>query len=125
MHLGFSRQRRLLSSAEYSNVFKQPIAAVSRQLTLLGRPNRLDYPRLGLIVAKKQVKRANARNRCKRLLREVFRQQQHQLPAMDFVMIVKKGADTLDNAAFIILINKLWHRFCRQHAIKQSSCVMD
>ena len=44
--------------------------------------------RLGLIVGKRVDKRAVARNRIKRELREAFRLQKAQLPALDIVVQV-------------------------------------
>lgn len=42
--------------------------------------------RLGLVVGKKQLKRAVDRNRVKRVLREVFRRQRSRLPCCDLVV---------------------------------------
>jgi ribonuclease P protein component len=69
---------------------------------------------LGITIAKKQVKRAYQRNRCKRLLRESFRHRQHRLPAMDFIAIAKKGIEALDNPHFTALVAKLWQRYSPQ-----------
>lgn len=41
--------------------------------------------RLGLIVPKRLAPRAVTRNQVKRILREVFRLQRHELPARDYV----------------------------------------
>lgn len=46
--------------------------------------------RLGLVVAKRNVKLAVARNKLKRLIRESFRRQQVQLNGLDVVVVVKK-----------------------------------
>ncbi len=43
-----------------------------------------DFPRLGLVVSKKSLKRAVERNRFKRIAREAFRQ--NTLPAWNFVL---------------------------------------
>ena len=49
--------------------------------------------RLGVVVAKRFLKRAVARNRAKRMIRESFRQTT-DLPAMDIVVrVVQKGAE--------------------------------
>lgn len=47
--------------------------------------------RLGIVVAKRNVKLAVARNRIKRLVRETFRQQQQRLDGLDIVVVVKKN----------------------------------
>ncbi|WP_395756011.1 ribonuclease P protein component [Edwardsiella ictaluri] len=112
--LCFPRELRLLTPNHFNFVFQQPQRAGTPQLTILGRMNSLGYPRIGLTVAKKHVKRAHERNRIKRLTRESFRLRQHSLPAMDFVVIVKKGVQELDNRALTEMLEKLWRRHCRQ-----------
>ncbi len=55
---GFSKQLRLSNSAEFKAVFSEAFRSNSKFFTVLGRPNQLEYARLGLIVARKQLKRA-------------------------------------------------------------------
>lgn len=110
----------MLTPGEFTFVFQQPQRAGSPHITILGRLNTLGYPRIGLTVAKKHVKRAHERNRIKRLSRESFRLRQHTLPAMDFVIVAKKGIGNLDNPTLHVILDKLWHRHCRL-AQKQSS----
>ncbi len=58
--------------------------------TILSLPNGLDRKRLGIIASKK-VGNAVARNRVKRVIREIFRQIKHRMvPAMDIVVISGK-----------------------------------
>ena len=58
--------------------------------------NDLNRPRLGLIVGKKTAKLAVWRNYMKRVLRELFRINQHQLPALDLVIKVQKPFEKAD-----------------------------
>lgn len=111
--LTFTRELRLLTPSDFKFVFQQPLRAGTPQITILGRPNNLGHPRIGLTVAKKYAKRANARNRIKRLARESFRLQQHNLPSMDFVVIAKQGATELDNRSLTDILDKLWRRQSR------------
>ncbi len=104
----------MLTPAHFSFVFQQPQRASVLYLTILGRLNQLGYPRIGLTVAKKQVKHACERNRIKRLTRESFRLNQHKLPSMDFVFLVKKGVAELDNRTLTETLEKLWRCHCRQ-----------
>lgn len=94
-------------------MFEIPSRAGTPEVTILARKNSLDNPRLGLTVGKKQIKRAHERNRVKRLVRESFRLKQHELPAMDFVVIVKKPAEKLSNKELDLILDKLWHRLSR------------
>ncbi|WP_254521007.1 ribonuclease P protein component, partial [Salmonella enterica] len=48
---------------------------------------------------KKNVRRAHESNLIKRLTLESFRLRQHELPAIDFVVVAKKGVADLDNRA--------------------------
>ena len=59
------------------------------RITAYCRRKKRGKPRLGLIVAKKHIRRASVRNRVRRILREHFRQNlQTQLPAMDAVVAI-------------------------------------
>lgn len=107
----------MLTPTHFTFVFQQPQRAGTPQITILGRLNQLGHPRIGLTVAKKHVKRAHERNRIKRLTRESFRLRQHELPAMDFVVVAKKGIADLDNRALTEALDKLWRRHCRRSRI--------
>ncbi|MFP3019344.1 MAG: ribonuclease P protein component [Arsenophonus sp.] len=109
----FPRELRLLTPKYFDYVFQQPQRVSSPEITILGRFNELRYPRIGLTIAKKNVKRAHERNRIKRLTREYFRLHQKEFPSMDFVILVKKGVDNLNNQEIIKILGKLWHRHCR------------
>ena len=100
----------MLTPSQFTFVFQQPQRAGTPQITILGRLNSLGHPRIGLTVAKKNVRRAHERNRIKRLTRESFRLRQHELPAMDFVVVAKKGVADLDNRALSEALEKLWRR---------------
>ncbi|MDR0218298.1 MAG: ribonuclease P protein component [Enterobacteriaceae bacterium] len=111
--LAFPRELRLLTPEHFTYVFQQPQRASSAEITILGRLNELGHPRIGLTIAKKNVKRAHERNRIKRLARESFRLNQHNLPSMDFVILVRKGVASLDNRELTEALGKLWRRHCR------------
>ncbi|MGQ0286818.1 ribonuclease P protein component [Pasteurellaceae bacterium 22721_9_1] len=111
--LNFSRELRLLTPEHFKYVFQQPQRASTPEVTILARQNSLDYPRLGLTVAKKHLKRAHDRNRIKRLCRESFRTLQHELPHCDFVIVAKAGIHKLDNQTFTQNLSKLWQRHIR------------
>jgi ribonuclease P protein component len=69
---------------------------------------------MGLIIAKKNVKLACTRNRLKRLMRESFRHQQHQLPDLDIVVMARRGLADMNNAEIQQLIEKQWKRLCKR-----------
>ncbi|MDO2950068.1 ribonuclease P protein component [Aeromonas simiae] len=110
----FPRELRLLTPDHFKRVFAEPVRAASPQLTLLAVPNQLDHPRLGLAVPKKALKRAVWRNRLKRVVRESFRLKQHQLPAIDIVVIAKGGVREMTNEELFKLLEKLWRTLSRR-----------
>lgn len=112
--LGFGRELRLLAAKEFQQVFDQPTRASAPQLTLLARANDLGHPRIGFVISRKNIRRAHERNRIKRLAREYLRLHQHQLPAVDLILLAKKGAADLDNVELRDLLEGLWRTLTRR-----------
>ncbi|NKZ44389.1 ribonuclease P protein component [Shewanella algae] len=110
----FTRELRLLTPAQFKTVFTNPIKASSAEITLLAVPNEMQHPRLGLTVAKRHVKRANRRNRIKRVIRDSFRLNQHDLPPLDIVVLVRGGVLDMDNEQLRKLVEKLWRKLSRR-----------
>ncbi|WP_392553569.1 ribonuclease P protein component [Orbus wheelerorum] len=108
--LTFIRELRLLTPNDFNYVFSQSIRVGSPYITLVARKSSLSHPRLGFAIAKKQVKRAHERNRIKRLMREYFRLAQHELPAIDVIVMAKAAVIELDNAALRQVLDKVWQR---------------
>ncbi|WP_346838264.1 ribonuclease P protein component [Microbulbifer sp. SAOS-129_SWC] len=114
---GFPKPLRLLTAAHYRALFSgTQLRAAHPNLLILARPNGLDHPRLGLVMAKKHVRNATDRNRIKRVARETFRLRQHQLPAVDAVVLARPGAGELDSAALHKLLDKLWRKLAKRAA---------
>ncbi|MCE9688086.1 ribonuclease P protein component [Shewanella sp. AS16] len=111
----FTRELRLLTPAQFKSVFSNPVKASSAEITLLAIPNTENHPRLGLTVAKRYVKRANQRNRIKRVIRDSFRLHQHNIPALDIVVLVRNGVLEMENAELKKLIEKLWRKLSRRY----------
>lgn len=77
-----------MHQSEFDAVFERPNTRVSAApLWLAARPSQTGVPRLGLIVAKKVLRRAVDRNRAKRAIRESFRLRKG-LPPLDVVVRV-------------------------------------
>lgn len=70
-------------------MFQDPIRSSSRCLTVLARPNGTELARVGIIVAKRYVKKAVLRHRIKRLIRESFRHHKNQLSGLDVVVLLR------------------------------------
>lgn len=72
--------------SDFDRVFADSQRARTDYVLVMVRPNTAGLPRLGMIVAKRLLKRAVDRNRVKRCVRESFRLALPELPACDFVV---------------------------------------
>jgi len=94
----FTRTHRLLTPRDFQRVMEQPSLRVSQQsFLLLARDNSLSVARIGFVLPKRRIRHAVARNRVKRIIREVFRQQQVMLSGLDIVVMARDGLGALDN----------------------------
>ena len=105
---GFSRRLRLTCPADFKRVFQQACKSTSPEFTVLAIANQKDYPRLGLAIAKKHVRRAVDRNRIKRLIRESFRHNTTLLSGLDIVVLARKGVENSTNEILTSALNKHW-----------------
>ena len=106
----FERDSRLLTPSHSQAVFSKPIRFGSSHITILITPNLDENNRLGLAIAKKRIKLAVERNRIKRQIRESFRLNQHNLPHIDMVVMVKSGTDKLENNEINRQLEKIWRK---------------
>lgn len=112
----FQRELRLLSARDYSRVFDKAFKVHNKAFTLLARKNDLNHPRLGLVIAKKNLKFAHQRNRVKRVLRESFRLQQSELASYDLVVLTRRDIAVLSKTDIIRLRDDLFARFSKRCA---------
>ncbi len=113
--MGFGRSKRLLTKAAYKAVFDDsPYRVSHRNLLMLARPNGLKEARLGLIVAKKNVRLAVKRNRIKRVVRDSFRLNQQAIETLDIIFLARRGLDKLEPAAQHKLLLDCWRKLSRQ-----------
>ena len=88
----FPPQLRLKKPAEFKSVFAKPVKSSDAYFTLLAVKNDFDHPRLGLAIAKKNIRKAVHRNVIKRAVRENFRIQQQNLGNIDIVVLARREA---------------------------------
>lgn len=113
--LSFGKSLRLLKSAEFQVVFNNaPLRASHQHFLILAKPNKLETPRLGLVIAKKYIRLSVQRNRVKRLIRESFRHQQEHLQGLDVIVLARRGLDLLDNPKISRELEKQWQRIIRK-----------
>ena len=93
-----SKENRLIKKADFARVQRFGQRFFSRGLCMSVIQNEKKTIRAGFVVSSRFSKKATERNRIKRLLREIFRQ---ELPRMestaDVVIFAKKAAGRPDN----------------------------
>jgi ribonuclease P protein component len=107
----FQRELRLLNAKDYTRVFDKAFKVNNKAFTLLARKNDCNHPRLGLVIAKKNLRFAHQRNRVKRLLREGFRLDQAHLASYDLVILTRRDIAVLSKSDIIRLRDDLLNRF--------------
>jgi ribonuclease P protein component len=112
---GFPPEHRLHSPAEFGRVFAEPIRSSDRYFTVLARSSGRSIARLGLTVSRRSAKRAVDRNRLKRLARESFRRQR-ALPAWDFVILARAGADQAERHALRASLDRHFEQLVKSAA---------
>lgn len=90
---GFEKRKRIRRSQEFQSVYTEGKKLYTPFFVLYFRQRGAAEPRVGLTVSKK-VGNSVERSRCKRLLREVFRRHQSDIP---------KGFDLVFNARRALL----------------------
>ena len=122
----FSPSVRIRCAADYKCVFDGALFKVHQPPFLfLAKVTEQPHSRLGIVVAKKKVRRAHERNRIKRLARESFRLHQQNIELLDIVVMPKIGIDTISNAELHQQLQFAWQKLQRlvikHHKIAPSS----
>ena len=106
---------RLLRPREFQAVFDGATFKVGEgHFLLLVRPNSLGHPRLGLVIAKKKVRRSVDRNRLKRTVRESFRLSQSALPPADVIFMARQDLSSQSGEALRSALDRAWKRMIRK-----------
>jgi ribonuclease P protein component len=87
----FRPHERINDPAIFRRAFERKRSASDGGLIVYGVENGLHYPRLGISASKRKVRKANDRNRVKRLIREAFRLNKVDLPPGVDLIVVPKG----------------------------------
>jgi len=109
-----AKQAKMIKTDDFSSVFNFRKRFSLKYLVMHYQPNNLQRPRLGLVVGKKTAKLAVSRNYMRRVLREFFRLNQHDICHVDLIIRVQKKFDKVDfiqiKQEFDALIYKLNQR---------------
>lgn len=87
------KQAKMIKTDDFSSVFNFRKRFSLQYLVMHYQPNALQRARLGLVVGKKTAKLAVSRNYMRRVLREFFRLNQHQICHVDLIIRVQKKFD--------------------------------
>ncbi|MYD44068.1 MAG: ribonuclease P protein component [Gammaproteobacteria bacterium] len=86
----YPRENRLNTKRDIDRVFRCANRRMARgPVAIIGVPNKLTHPRLGMTVAKRHLPKAVHRNYVKRVIREWFRCNQSNLRNRDFIVILR------------------------------------
>ena len=113
----FPSRLRLKKPIQFKAVFDLPTRSTDKYFTVLARKNALDFPRLGLAIAKKNIKKSTDRNKIKRMIRESFRTEQHLLGAIDFVVLTRYQTGEVTVERLKVSLKKHWQNV-------QKKCVL-
>ncbi len=106
-----SKEAKLLDAKAYKFVFSKANKAGDAFFTVLYRKNHLSHARLGVIVAKKNTKKAVDRNRIKRIIRESFRlKTELRTKAFDIIVLSKRMTTQQTNVRLFNSLDKIWQK---------------
>ncbi len=105
MDLSYTSDDRL-TEAEYDLLKKDHCKKVYPFFVCLYR--QAPHAKLGIISAKKSIRLAVDRNRCRRIIRESFRLHKHQLMCQ-VIIIVRYTAVQANNADLFKCLDQFWH----------------
>lgn len=114
--LAFPKTARLCHPREFKQVFAHGQRKSDSCFTLITHGNPVGQPRLGLVVARKNLRRAIDRNRVKRTIRESFREHRAQLPHLDFVVMVRAAAGNRTRQELRNALQQHWQRIMQRCA---------
>ncbi len=112
----FQREQRLLKASDYKFVFDSVDGRFSHKgfLILARKAPSQSIGRLGLIVAKKHLRRAVDRNHFKRIVRDNFRLNQNRLQGLDFIVLARPAARDMSNVELRQALELGWEKLLKR-----------
>jgi ribonuclease P protein component len=112
--LRFEPCKRLHQPAEFRAVRQRGKKIADAYFSLSVVANQASGPRLGLAIATRTFGTAVARNRIKRLARESFRLNQHELPAVDVMVSARDAAKGAQPKELRASLEKHWKNITKR-----------
>ncbi len=104
----FLSKQHIRHASEFDIVFKQGKRLTEACFVFHYVKTERDYPRLGMVVSKKNCALAVNRNRIKRVIREQFRLNQQAFSGIDLVVALKSPIKTMSDQEQGECIKKLF-----------------
>lgn len=120
----FSRIYRLTAKAEYAAVFNARQKISHGWFLAQYKNNDKTYPRLGIIVSKRVINKAPARNYLKRIIREGFRRRKESLKGLDLVIMLRQGCQ-MNKKKLLKELDSLWERLSHYSSCASSGGCID
>lgn len=104
----FPKKVRLHTSSQIKNVFEKRQKISQNSIAVFFYYNGLGYPRLGVVVPKKNIALAVQRNKVKRVIRESFRLNQEKIKNFDIIVFPYAGAEKITKKDLRLCLEKQW-----------------
>ena len=85
----FPSSQRIRQSKDFEQAFRHK-SLINKWFNIYLVNSNLEFARLGMVVSKKTMAKSVSRNYAKRLIRESFRLNSSNLPALDFVVRIRR-----------------------------------
>ncbi len=99
-----------MNAAAFAHVFEKATRSRDKWFTVLCRENDDGPARLGLAISKKHCRKATARNKIKRTVRESFRQHKAALSGLDIVVVNKPAAADAESGQLSDSLENHWRK---------------
>jgi ribonuclease P protein component len=112
----FTAAQRLHNKAQFDRVYRNSRRSSDAMFAVFICDTGYHTARLGLSTAARIVGGSVRRNRIKRLVRDSFRNHQHELPNVDIVVNARAGVCNADNASIRRSLERHWQVIGRRCA---------
>lgn len=112
---GFLSKQHIRHASEFDAVFKYGSRITDGScFTFHYVKTERTYPRLGMVISKRNCALAVDRNWIKRTIREQFRLNQHSFPGIDLVVALRSSTHKISNQELHSCIEKLFSQLMKQ-----------